>query len=164
VPSVTPQRIRAVFGLSMAGLTLCTAIGILAGLGLYTFDYAEGGSYMSNDPKACVNCHVMREQYDAWQKTTHHAVATCNDCHVPHDLVGKYATKAAHGYRHSKAFTFQDFHEPIQITARDLGIVNNNCLRCHQGLVSELNVNTPQGVESANCVHCHAGIGHGPKR
>jgi len=61
----------------------------------------------------------MREQYDGWQKTTHHAVATCNDCHVPHDLIGKYMAKVEHGYRHSKGFTFQDFHEPIRSTDKD---------------------------------------------
>jgi cytochrome c nitrite reductase small subunit len=39
--------------------------GLLAGLGLYTFVYAQGGSYLTNDPAACVNCHVMNEQYNA---------------------------------------------------------------------------------------------------
>ena len=97
----------------LAALVLCALLGALLGLGSYTFVYAEGTSYLSNDPRACVNCHVMREQYDAWQKTSHHAAATCNDCHVPQDLFGKYLAKAIHGYRHSKAYTFEDFHEPI---------------------------------------------------
>jgi hypothetical protein len=65
-----------------------------------------------------------------WQKSTHHAVATCNDCHVPHDLIGKYLTKAEHGYRHSKGITFQDFHEPIRITDGSMRIVQHNCVRC----------------------------------
>ncbi|MEX2219363.1 MAG: cytochrome c nitrite reductase small subunit [Phycisphaerales bacterium] len=159
-----PSPARSFLGLGLAGLVLSTVLGVFLGLSLYTFNHAEGLSYMSDDPRACVNCHIMREQYDGWQKTAHHAAATCNDCHVPHDLIGKYIAKVDHGYRHSKGFTFQDFHEPIQITRGDLQIVNNNCLRCHSGLVSELNVHTPQGVQSANCVHCHAGIGHGPKR
>jgi cytochrome c nitrite reductase small subunit len=38
--------------------------GLLVGLGLYTFVYAKGASYLTNDPAACVNCHVMNEQYD----------------------------------------------------------------------------------------------------
>src|SRR6516165_6995974 len=73
--------------------------------------YAEGFSYLSNDPKACVDCHIMREQYDGWQKASHHAVATCNDCHVPHETVPKYWVKAEDGFWHSKGFTHQDFPE-----------------------------------------------------
>ena len=75
----------------IAGLPIlaCVAVGILLGSGGYTFYYAEGLSYLSNDPTACVNCHVMRDHYDGWQKASHHAHATCNDCHTPHDFVGK---------------------------------------------------------------------------
>jgi hypothetical protein len=43
------------------GLLLAGAAGGVFGLGGYTFVYAEGGSYFSDDPRACVNCHVMRE-------------------------------------------------------------------------------------------------------
>ena len=37
------------------------------GIGAYTFVYARGASYLTNDPAACVNCHVMREPYDGWR-------------------------------------------------------------------------------------------------
>jgi hypothetical protein len=60
----------------------------------------------------------------------------CNDCHTPHDFLRKYLTKMDHGWRHSKGFTLNDFHEPIRITAKDLLDVRENCLRCHAGLVS----------------------------
>ena len=30
--------------------------------------YAQGFSYLSDDPAACANCHIMREHYDGWQK------------------------------------------------------------------------------------------------
>ena len=149
------------------GLLVAAAAGVFFGLSAHTFRYAEGLSYMSNDPRACVNCHVMRDEYDSWQKSPHHAAATCNDCHVPHDLVGKYLAKAEHGYRHSKAFTLQDFHEPIQITPGDAAMVKVNCVRCHEGLVSELvgHGGSASGkTEYADCLHCHAGIGHGPRR
>jgi cytochrome c nitrite reductase small subunit len=33
----------------------------------------------------------MDGYYASWQKGPHHGVAVCNDCHVPHDLAGKYA-------------------------------------------------------------------------
>ena len=134
-------------------------LGVAAGTGIYTADYAEAASYLSNDPRACVNCHIMRDEFDAWQKSSHHSVATCNDCHVPVDFVGKYLTKMDHGWRHSKGFTLNDFHEPIQITAGSLAVVEANCLRCHGDLVHQI-ATSPRG-ESTNCVHCHGGIGHG---
>jgi hypothetical protein len=38
--------------------------GILIGLGGYTFIYAKGYSYLTNEPAACANCHVMRDHFD----------------------------------------------------------------------------------------------------
>ena len=88
--------------------------GLLLGLGGYTFIYARGASYMTNDPNACANCHIMREQFEGWQRSSHRSVAVCNDCHAPHDLIGKYMTKARNGFWHSFYFTTGTFHEPIQ--------------------------------------------------
>lgn len=45
---------------------MAVVVGLAAGLGAYTFVYARGYSYLTNDPSACGNCHVMREQYDGW--------------------------------------------------------------------------------------------------
>lgn len=145
---------------------LAVCVGALGGASAYTFRYAEGLSYMSNDPAACVNCHIMREQFDGWQKGSHHAAATCNDCHVPQDFFGKYLAKAQHGWRHSKAFTLQNFHEPIRITDGDLQIVHSNCVRCHGLLTSEIAQHArPAGLsEPTDCTHCHHGVGHGPHR
>ena len=56
-------------------MILACLLGVLLGVGLYTFTYGEGFSYLSNNPEACVNCHVMQDQYDSWQKGTHHAAA-----------------------------------------------------------------------------------------
>lgn len=147
-------------GATLPGLLLAVLVGTFIGLGVHTFRYADGTAYLSDDPRACANCHVMHEQYDAWQKSPHHAAATCNDCHVPDDLVGRWTSKAVHGWRHSKAFTLQDFHEPIQIRPDDLLIVEGNCLRCHEPLVSGL----VGAHDDSNCTSCHRGVGHGPWR
>ncbi len=58
-------------------IVLLTAllIGLAVGLGAYTFIYAKGYSYLTNNPAACANCHVMQAQYDAWMKSSHHSVA-----------------------------------------------------------------------------------------
>jgi cytochrome c nitrite reductase small subunit len=138
--------------------------GVILGLGAYTFRYAEGLSYFSNDPKACVNCHIMREHYDGWQKASHHTVAVCNDCHVPHDFARKYLAKAEHGFWHSKGFTLQDFPEPIRIKARSAAHVQENCIKCHAGVVHEIVDRGSAADVSNNCLRCHASVGHGPRK
>lgn len=145
--------------------SICLLVGIPAGVGSFAFHYGEGASYLSNDPKACVNCHIMRDQYDGWQKSSHHAFATCNDCHTPHDLIGKYLTKAENGFWHSKGFTLQDFHEPIRIKPRNSRVLRENCIACHRDLVGDLiDHGTDQNGQSLDCVRCHASVGHGPTR
>lgn len=133
--------------------------GVLAGISAFTFDYAEGTSYLSSDPLACVNCHIMQEPYDSWIKSSHHDVARCVDCHLPHDFAGKWIAKSDNGFFHSWAFTFQDFHEPIQIKPRNRRIVQNNCLSCHGDVVHEMFV-TERYEELNYCVRCHADAGH----
>lgn len=141
-------------------LALAIPLGTAVGLGLFTFDYAEGLSYLSNDPAACANCHIMNEQYDGWLKASHKGVATCNDCHTPHDLVGKYTTKALNGYHHSKAFTLQNFHEPIMITPRNARILQDSCLRCHGDFVHDIVAGAKTDADAVSCVHCHRHVGH----
>jgi cytochrome c nitrite reductase small subunit len=134
---------------------------VFLGVGAYTFRYAEGLSYFSADPKACVNCHIMQPSFDSWQKASHHNVAKCVDCHLPHALVPKYLAKADNGYRHSKGFTFQDFHEPLRVTPRNDAILQDNCLRCHDALVHGTGL--AAGRQALRCVHCHRNVGHGDK-
>jgi cytochrome c nitrite reductase small subunit len=140
-------------------LLLAGLFGGIVGLGGFTFTYAQGFSYLSNDPKACVNCHVMREVYDGWNHGTHKAVAVCNDCHTPHDLVGKYAVKALNGFRHSSAFTLGGFPEPIEITPFDRKVALDNCLRCHEDLVFPMA--HASEADATDCLRCHSGVGHG---
>jgi len=142
---------------------LAVLCGVALGLGAYTFEYGEGTSYLSTDPEACVNCHIMQSQYDAWQKASHHTVAVCVDCHLPHSGIEKWIAKADNGYRHSKAFTFQDFHEPIRMIQRNAEILQENCLRCHADLVHELVAGARRVDDALECIHCHRDVGHGPR-
>ncbi len=148
--------------MSRSALILCLLIGLGLGIGLVTFFYAEGLSYMSDEPEVCINCHIMQPQYDSWQKSSHHAVAACIDCHLPHDFIGKYIAKGENGWHHSVAFTLQNFHEPIRITPKNAAILQESCLGCHNALVHDLAAGAvaadPQAVQ---CVHCHRGVGHG---
>jgi cytochrome c nitrite reductase small subunit len=51
---------------------IAVLLGMLLGVGAFTFQYAKGLAYFSNDPNACANCHIMREQLESWQKSSHH--------------------------------------------------------------------------------------------
>jgi cytochrome c nitrite reductase small subunit len=156
-----PERTGAYRG--YWAVALSAALGICAGIGAFTFRYAEGLSYFSRDPAACVNCHIMRSQYDSWQKSSHHGVAVCIDCHLPHSFLDKYLAKAENGYRHSKEFTAQTFQEPIRVKPRGMQILQANCVACHQLLTHDIAAG-PRGERDAlSCVHCHAGVGHGER-
>ena len=142
-------------------IVLGIGIGLAVGVGLYTFVYAKGYSYMSNDPNACANCHVMQEQYDGWQKSSHHTVATCNDCHTPHNFVGKYYVKASNGFWHSYYFTFGGFHEPIQIRGGNLAVTEESCRYCHQQMVESITVShRREDIDQVSCIRCHRNVGH----
>lgn len=140
-------------------LTVAVLLGMLGGVGAFTFGYGQGHSYLSNDPKACVNCHVMEEQYDSWQNSSHRHVALCNDCHLPHNFVGKWVTKGDNGFFHSLAFTLENFHEPIQIKPRNRRVTQNACLDCHADFVHQMLPARP-GADMLLCAKCHADAGH----
>ncbi len=153
---------------------IAALLGILIGISLTTFNYAQGLSYLSNDPAACVNCHIMRDEYESWRKGGHHAFATCNDCHVPPQFPQKYIAKARNGYHHSTGFTFQPsrpdepgaklvFEEPIRIKAANSQILQDNCLRCHGDFVHDIVRGSTWDENAIRCVHCHRGVGHGAR-
>lgn len=139
------------------------AVGAAVGLGGFAFQYAEGTSYLSPDPRACANCHIMQPQYDSWQKTSHHTVATCGDCHLPHAFVPKYLAKAENGWHHSVAVTLQNFDEPIRIKGHNVSSLQANCLRCHGDLTHPQQSVARGPGDVLPCVHCHASVGHGDK-
>lgn len=156
--------------LSKRTIFAAVLLGTLLGVGTFTFDYGEGLSYFSTDPRACKNCHIMNEEYNSWTKASHHALAGCVDCHLPHEFIPKYIAKADNGYRHSRGFTFMDtrftalqFHEPIMIKPRNAEILQENCLRCHEDFVHDIIQGSKTAEDAVSCVHCHRSVGHGAR-
>jgi cytochrome c nitrite reductase small subunit len=164
---------RFALGTRAAFIAVIT-IGIALGLGAYTFVYARGYSYLSNNASACANCHIMREHYDAWNKSSHKAVATCNSCHTPHNIVGKYATKARNGFWHSFYFTAGGYPDPLRITGRDREITEQACRHCHEDIVAAIDPDprargtsaahvataSAHAAEPTDCIRCHEYVGH----
>jgi cytochrome c nitrite reductase small subunit len=142
-------------------LVLIGIFGGIVGLGSYTFLYAQGTSYLSDDAQTCANCHIMRDVFNAWNNGSHKAVAACNDCHTPHSsIIEKYAVKALNGLNHSVAFTTGNFPEPIRITAMNRSVAQENCIYCHGALTTYINHQDSQ--EPTDCLRCHANVGHEP--
>jgi cytochrome c nitrite reductase small subunit len=139
-------------------------LGVATGLGLFVVHLSRAASYLSDSPETCVNCHVMTTQYLTWQHSSHARVATCNDCHVPHDsLASHYAFKAKDGLWHSTAFTLRWEPEAIRLSPRAVPVVEANCRRCHADVVAEVSQKShvPGGLR---CWECHREVPHGSVR
>ena len=131
---------------------------MLLAVGGYTFIYAKGYSYVTNDPAACANCHIMENHYRAWEKSSHRAVAVCNDCHTPPGMVPKYTVKAINGFNHSLAFTTGRFPEPLRITDMNRNATEKACRKCHGEVVAAIEAHPAQ--PQLSCIRCHATVGH----
>lgn len=147
---------------------LALLLGVAVGLGAFTFVYARGASYLTNDPSACANCHVMREHFEAWQRSSHHNVAVCNDCHAPHDFAGKYYTKGLNGFWHSFYFTTGRYPYPLRITERNEQVTEGACRYCHQEITEEIEhgargpapTRASATQDQVLCTRCHSDVGH----
>lgn len=148
-------------------LPLFVTAGVVAGLGAYTFYMSRAYSYLSDDPAACVNCHIMTPYYLSWMHSSHHVHTNCNDCHVPQDnVVDKYAFKAMDGLYHSAVFTINGEPQVIRPRTASHEVIMNNCIRCHTQLNTEF-VNTgmityvqAREGEGKACWDCHRDVPH----
>ena len=119
-------------------LPVLLAGGVIMGLFFFLFYISKAHSYLSDDPETCMNCHIMAPQYTTWNHSSHRETATCVDCHVPHNnIFNKYYFKAKDGLRHATIFTLR--REPQVIFIREEGrkVVQNNCIRCHEYLITD---------------------------
>jgi cytochrome c nitrite reductase small subunit len=159
--ATTAAKSRINWGV-LCSVTIAVLVGASLGVGVFTFGYAKGASYLTNRPEACANCHVMKEHLDAWVKSSHGRFATCNDCHAPHDLLGKYFCRGRNGMFHSWAFTTGLFPDQIQITKYNRQVVENACRYCHAPITHQIDpLPTSAGtVETISCLHCHSTVGH----
>ena len=142
-------------------LLAAVLVGVLIGIGAYTFVYAKGYSYLTNDPQSCANCHVMQDHFDAWTRASHRSVAVCNDCHTPPGFVPKYWTKAQNGFWHSFYFTTGRYPDPLRITPRNHDVTEQACRKCHGELTLAIDpLHTGDAGGGLTCTACHNDVGH----
>lgn len=142
-------------------------VAVFFGLGLYLLRLSNAASYLSDDPQACVNCHIMTPQYITWNHSSHREVAHCNDCHVPHNNVfNKYFFKAKDGLYHASIFTARAEPEVIKALGPSIEVIQNNCIRCHESQVTDARMLgfTADHFEhrtDRTCWECHREVPHG---
>lgn len=148
-------------------LPVIVVLGLSTGVGLVIAHQSRAWSYASDDPGACINCHIMMPQFSTWRHSSHARVASCNDCHVPHTSVAaKYYFKAKDGSRHATLFTLGMERQVIGITRPSKAVVQENCLRCHSELNSEVSTSKVTVANTAHgaghlCWDCHREVPHG---
>jgi cytochrome c nitrite reductase small subunit len=143
-------------------------LAVLTGIGLVILHISNATSYLSDNPRACINCHVMTTEYASWQRSSHARVATCNDCHVPHNnFIATYAFKASDGVRHAAMFTFRLEPQVMQIKEAGANVVQENCIRCHAGQMHTTYLSRPINLDERErgvgrfCWDCHRETPHG---
>ncbi len=142
-------------------------LGILSGLSVFAFRISKAHSYLSDNPEACVNCHIMAPQYATWSHSAHREVANCNDCHVPHNnVLNKYYFKAKDGLRHATIFTLRIEPQIIFIKEEGQEAVQMNCIRCHESTVTDSKMITVTeefhySRLERKCWECHRETPHG---
>lgn len=141
--------------------------GAFAGLFLYSFYASRAYSYLSDEPKTCVNCHIMAPYYATWMHSSHGRGTTCNDCHVPHNnIANKYYFKAKDGLRHAAVFTMRKEPQAMQATDASAQVIMDNCIRCHTQLNTEFVKTGRMGFKDVKemngkaCWDCHREVPH----
>ena len=144
--------------------------GFMVGGGLYFLYLLRAHTYLTDEPSACVNCHIMSPYYATWMHSSHGRDATCNDCHVPHEnFVRKWTFKGMDGMKHVAAFLTSSEPQVIQAHPASLQVIMNNCIRCHQQLNTEfvktgrIDYMMSEVGKGKACWDCHRDVPHGGK-
>lgn len=149
--------LRNWFPVIVAGL-----VGVTIGIGVFTFGYAGGMGYFGHESESCNQCHAMNEHYESWRRGPHKHVATCQDCHAPHDdLVAWAINEADNGFWHSLKFTTGWYPENIKIREVNRVVVEASCRKCHGQFTSNVEfIHGDSAVNQVSCVKCHSEVGH----
>lgn len=144
-------------------------IGIIVGLGgLFMYLLRMHTYIIGDDPKACINCHIMSPYYATWSHSSHARDATCNDCHVPNDnIASHYLFKGKDGMKHVAYFVAHSERQVIMAEDASAEVIMDNCIRCHKQLNTEfvktgrIDYMMAKRGEGKACWDCHRNVPHG---
>jgi fumarate reductase flavoprotein subunit len=171
-----PSKTRSVLALLLTGLSLGVG-GILA---------FNATMHATSTDKFCVSCHEQKENsLVMFEKTAHYSntsgmIASCADCHLPHEFGPKMirkiqAAREVWGHFTGVIDTPEKYaaHAP-HMKAREIARIRANdsqeCRNCHDDERMSLDkqgARAKQFHEVMNqagktCIDCHAGIAHDP--
>ncbi len=155
----------------MKYVATCCVVAVI-GLSVYVVHESKMLSYLSSDPKVCINCHTMNTHYATWQHSSHRNWATCVDCHLPRDsFVDKMLAKARDGFNHSLAMTLGNYGSNLRTSADAAKRIQANCISCHDEAVSQMLANSELYETTEHrlamgrpCWDCHRHLPHGTTR
>jgi cytochrome c nitrite reductase small subunit len=157
-------------GNAMKYVAMCCVVAVV-GLFAYVVHESKMLSYLSSDPKVCINCHAMNTHYATWQHSSHRDRAACVDCHLPRDsFIDKMIAKTRDGYNHSLAMTLGTYGTNLRITGDAARRIQTNCISCHEGIVSQMLANSEPYHKEGDvpmgrlCWECHRSLPHGTTR
>lgn len=110
----------------------------------------------TSSPQFCNSCHVMNHQYEHWRLTGLHREITCVECHLPNNNSANHLLwKAIDGTKDVVLFTTGLFDQnDIRATNHAKKVLKQNCIRCHNEMVSLMN------TEKRKCWSCHRRVQH----
>lgn len=109
----------------------------------------------TSTPAFCGSCHTMDKQYEHWFMTGLHRTVSCTDCHLPHTGPLRYYTwKAIDGTKDVVFFYGRLYSDDTRITSHGASVVQENCLRCHEHMVSRIT------TDGRTCWSCHRRVSH----
>jgi cytochrome c nitrite reductase small subunit len=160
---------------SKSVMTYVSIVSVVAAVGMfgYLVHASKMMTYLTEDPKVCINCHTMNTQYATWQHSSHREEATCVECHLPQEpFFDKIAAKVRDGFMHSKAMTFHTYvSHTIGASESAQKRIQANCIACHREMVSQMVATSKlyqAGAESGQvdrkCWSCHRNVPHGRAR
>lgn len=117
-------------------------------------------NHMLDGPQFCGSCHFMGPWVETWYHSAHREVASCGDCHIPHDIVPGAFYKAYTGTRDALETITGQIPKSFLISSHGSEVVHENCLRCHRELFRIVgDTRTKDGVY---CFKCHSNTPHSP--
>lgn len=109
-------------------------------------------------PGFCGSCHLMDPWVETWTHSAHREVASCSDCHIPHDFFRGAYYKAFVGARDTIDMILGTWPTPIKLSGHGGVVTQENCYRCHSTVLSTTNETT--SGKSRQCWNCHRNTPH----
>ena len=140
-------------------------LGLLAaGLAVGLLSAGIGSAAMSatGSPEFCGTCHAMKTEAETFAKSPHRN-QDCVECHLPHDNAAIYfIEKGRTGMADTYHEVMRDYPAHIVLGRDARRMVDKNCLRCHEGTMSEVHTDMKNmdRDSGADCLKCHSGVAH----